>query len=130
MQCIPFYCAFSMPRSPNFFSLTKEQERYLQQPYNSTVYAPKNNEPNTQRTVLLLRKQEQPFPRYKKTACRVHTEGIRALLAFCGDERRVCSIASPSSVPYALRNATGSSFVFMECNRAMRITCVIAYIKI
>ena len=69
MQWIPLYCTSNMSRSPNFFPLTKkEQERYLQLPYNSTVYAPKNNKPNTQCTVLLLCKQEQLFPRYKKTA--------------------------------------------------------------
>ena len=66
MQCLPLYCASSMSRSLNLFSLTKKkQERYLQLPYNSTVLAPKIHEPNTQRTVLLLRKQEQLFPRYK-----------------------------------------------------------------
>ena len=104
MQCLPLYCASSMSRSPNLFPLTnREQERYLQLPYNSTVLAPKIHEPNTQRTVLLLREQEQLFPRYKKTVCKIHTEEICALLAFCGDERRVCSIAHCVSLERSLR---------------------------
>ena len=65
----------------------------------------------------------------------VHIEDVCVLLVFSADGSAVSSLIlasfrAPLALAYALRNATGSSFAIVECNRAIRAMRVITYVKI